>query len=347
VRVAHVNDIAYVASELARAQRLQGLDATVFDPGKPGGELGYPFKLVSWPLRIPSLARLATRLRRGHFDVVHVHYATHGILGVASGATFVVHCHGSDVRYVRPGSIKGRYLAWVMRSASDVLYSTPDLKEWAQGLRPDARFIPNPIDVDRFSPGQGPDRDVLLGVRQHPIKGAQVAIDAVAEVVRRRPETTVTLISDGPLAAGAVERLGGDVTVVARQAHDAMPDLIRRHRVTLGQFRLGILSQYELEAMACGVPVVADFRFPNAYGSSPPVLDATSVRDAAGALEQILGHEELRAAAAVRSRDWVIREHSADVVARRVSEIYAEAMGTTRNDSASGSASTRTRARLR
>ena len=261
MRVAHVNDIAYVASELARAQRLQGLEAIVFDPNKPGGNLPYPFKSISWSLRAPALARLAMRLRRGHFDVVHVHYATHGILGVASGAPFVVHCHGSDVRYVRPASFAGRYLARVMRSASEVLYATPDLKEWAQGLRADARFVPNPIDVDRFSPGQTPDRDILLGVRQHPIKGTQVAIDAVAELRRRRPETTVTLISDGPLAAYAVERLANDVMVVGRQAHDAMPDLLRRHRVTLGQFRLGILSQYELEAMACGIPVVADFRF--------------------------------------------------------------------------------------
>jgi glycosyltransferase involved in cell wall biosynthesis len=286
-------------------------------------------------------------LRRGRFDIVHVHYATHGLVGVAGGAPFVLHCHGSDIRNVRPRSHVGRYLTTLMRHASEVLYSTPDLRSPAQALRADARFVPNPIDVDRFTPGPGAERDVLLGVRLHPIKGADTAIDAVAELRRRRPETTVTLIADGPLAGDAVERLGRGVMVVERQAHDAMPDVLRRHRVTLGQFRLGILSQYELEAMACGVPVVADFRFPEAYGAVPPVLDAMSVRSAAEALERILSDESLLISEGVRSRDWVIAEHSADRVAQRVSTIYAEVLGPKLPEPASDRVSRRRRARLR
>lgn len=329
MRVAHVNDIAYVASELARAQRQQGIDAVVFDPPKPGGWLPYPVKAISWPLRGPGLAMLAIHLRLGHFDVVHIHYATHGLAGLSSRAPFIIHCHGSDIREVRPGSFTGRYLRQVMRRASDVLYSTPDLRGAAEALRSDAKFMPNPIDVDRFSPDPlpAPDRDVLLGVRLHPIKGARMAIDAVAELHRRRPRTTVTVIADGPMAAQASERLGDDVQVVGLQAHEAMPGLLRRHRVTIGQFRLGILSQYELEAMASGVPVVADFRFPDAYATPPPVLGATSVQDAAAALERMLDDPARLAHEAIRSRQWVIAEHAAAHVAGRLSDVYAEASG--------------------
>ena len=332
MRVAHVNDIAYVASGLARAQRQQGIDAVVFDPRKPGGALSYPLKALSWPLRGPGLAMLAFHLRRGRFDIVHVHYATHGLAGLASEAPFIIHCHGSDIRGVRPGSFTGRYLRQVMRRASAVLYSTPDLKASAHALRSDATFMPNPIDVDRFSPDptQAPERDVLLGVRLHPIKGARLAIEAAAELRRRRPGTTVTVIADGPMAAQASERLGDDVEIIGLQAHEAMPGLLRRHRVTIGQFRLGILSQYELEAMASGVPVVADFRFPDDYGTPPPVLKASSVQDVAAALERLLDDPALLAQEAVRSRQWVIAEHAADHVARRVSDFYAEATGLTR-----------------
>jgi glycosyltransferase involved in cell wall biosynthesis len=170
-----------------------------------------------------------------------------------------------------------------------------------------------------------PDRDVLLGVRLHPIKGARMAIDAVAELHRRRPRTTVTVIADGPMAAQAVERLGDDVQVVGLREHEEMPGLLRRHRVTIGQFRLGILSQYELEAMSSGVPVVADFRFPDAYGTAPPILRATSVQDVAAALETLLDDPARLADVAVRSRQWVIAEHAAAHVASRVSDVYAEA----------------------
>jgi glycosyltransferase involved in cell wall biosynthesis len=349
VRVAHVNDIAYVASELARAQRKRGLDVVVLDPGKPAGSLPYPLKAISWPLRVPSLAVLAIRLRGGHFDVVHVHYATHGVAGLTSGVPFILHCHGSDIRDVRPESHSGRYLNRMMRRASDVLYSTPDLRGPARALRSDARFMPNPIDVDRFSPDPmpAPDRDVLLGVRLHPIKGAPTAIDAVAELRRRRPGTTVTLLDDGPLAAQASERLGDDVLVVPRQAHEAMPALLRRHRVTLGQYRLGILSQYELEAMACGVPVVADFRYPEAYATPPPVLAATSVAEAADALERVLEDPALLVREATRSRRWVIAEHAAARVAGHVSEVYAGAIGRRRDERPSDRAQTQENARLR
>jgi glycosyltransferase involved in cell wall biosynthesis len=144
-------------------------------------------------------------------------------------------------------------------------------------------------------------------------------------VCRRRPGTTVTLIADGPLAGYATDRLHGNVEVLGLQFHDDMPALLRRHRVTLGQFNLGILSQYELEAMACGVPVVADVRFEDAYTSLPPVARATSVHEAAEALERLLDNPELLAGEAIKSRQWVVEQHSADRVARLISDVYADA----------------------
>jgi glycosyltransferase involved in cell wall biosynthesis len=325
VRIAHINDIANVASVLAAEQRARGHEVEVFDPAKPGGSLGYPWKLASVPLRAIPIAAAILKVRRGRFDVVHLHYATHAAVGLLTGRPLVVHCHGSDVRGVGPETLRGRYLRAALRRAGGVFYSTPDLGAWVDALHAGARFMPNPIDVERFQPPEGaeaPSRDVLLGVRLDPIKGASVAIDAVARLIGRRPATTVSILADGPLTDAAVRALGKHATVEPRRAHRAMPDLLARHRVAVGQFRLGILSQAELEAMACEVPVVADFRFAAAYEEAPPILAAGDAASAAAELERVLEDEPLRRSLATRSRSWVQRFHDLRSVADRWDAVY-------------------------
>ncbi len=325
MRIAHLNDIAHVASVLAAGQRAAGHDAAVFDPGKPGARLPYPWKLISAPARVGPIATAAWRIRRGRFDVVHVHYATHAPIGLLCGAPTVVHCHGSDIRGVRPASLVGRYLRAALDRAGAVLYATPDLADWAAGLRADASFLPNPIDTQAFRPTLAAERDVLLGVRLSPVKGADVAIEGLRELVRRRPGTTVTIIGDGPLLEKARLAIGARAIVVPPLPHGRMPALLARHRVTLGQFRLGILSQYELEAMAVGLPLVADFRFPGVYDAPPPVVDAASPEAVALALARLLDDEPERRAVSVEGRAWVAANHGVDRVVARLAATYAAA----------------------
>ena len=93
---------------------------------------------------------------------------------------------------------------------------------------------------------------------------------AIEQLLRDRPATTVTVVASGPLVPTARARLGGRALFVEPRRHRDMPQLLASHRVALGQFRLGILSQFELEAMACGTPIVATFRYPAAYDTPPP-----------------------------------------------------------------------------
>jgi glycosyltransferase involved in cell wall biosynthesis len=322
VRIAHINDIASVASVLAAEQRARGHFVEIFDPAKPGGSLGYPWKLASVPLRAIPIAAAILAVRWRHFDVVHLHYATHAAVGLLAGRPMVVHCHGSDVRGVGRETLRGRYLRAAFRRADGVFYSTPDLGAWLEALSPGAQFMPNPIDLVHFRPSGPPERDVLLGVRLDPIKGASTAIEAVARLIARRPSTTVSILADGPLTDAAIRALGSQAVVEPRRAHDAMPELLAKHRVAVGQFRLGILSQAELEAMACEVPVVADFRFAAAYDEAPPVLAGTDAAAAAAELERVLEDEPLRRSLAVRSRSWVGRFHDVRTVVDRWDEVY-------------------------
>jgi glycosyltransferase involved in cell wall biosynthesis len=326
-RVVHLNDIAHVASTLAVAQTGRGDRTLVVDPSKPGGEWPYPRKALTIPLRAASLAVAIGRVVAFRPDIVHIHYATHGIVGPAMRHPFVIHCHGTDLRSVSVDGPAWRVLRWVARRAGAVLVATPDLLSRGRQLRADTVFLPNPIDLRAFAPGGSPTRDLLLGTRLHPIKGAATAIDAAVELVRRRPSTTVTVVDDGPLAAEAVARLGSAAELVPRVPHHRMPDRLRAHRVTLGQFRLGILSQFELEAMACGVPIVADLHAVSAYDEPPPVPSSGSVTTVAGQLASWLQDEAGMRATGLAMRAWVGRVHAVERVVRRLDEVYERAGG--------------------
>lgn len=323
LRIAHVNDIAFVASTLAAAQRRRGDSAEVFEAPKPGASRGIVGKWLLAPARLLGLLALAMRLRLGGWDIVHVHYATHALVGAWSGLPYVVHCHGSDVRGVRRRSIRGRLLRRYLGRAALVLYSTPDLEPWVTPWRPDAQFLPNPIDVDTFQLADPPDTDLLLGVRLDPVKGAATAIEAAAGILAARPKTRVTVIVQGPLAGLAQQRLGDRATYVAPVDHRDLPRILAAHRVLLGQFRLGILSQMELEAMACGALVIASLGYPNATGEIPPIAVAHDARAATEAAVRALelpsesGTEPRR-----RRRDWVVRYHGATAVVERLSRLY-------------------------
>jgi glycosyltransferase involved in cell wall biosynthesis len=253
---------------------------------------------------------------------VHIHYGTQSILGPLSGRPFVVHCHGTDIRGVGPHTLRGRLLAPFLAEASLVLYSTPDIGADARALRSDAIFLPNPIDVDRFTPGGIRDRDLLVALRLDPVKGAETVLIGVERLLRARPSTTVTVVANGPLTPQAREFLGDRAVFVAPVPHEQMPQALGRHRVAVGQVRGGALGQLELEAMASGTPVVAGFRFPDAYDVMPPIEQARTADDVATAIQGLLDDPERRARLARDGRTWVVAHHAAAIIAARLDALY-------------------------
>jgi glycosyltransferase involved in cell wall biosynthesis len=267
----------------------------------------------------------AIALRREPRSVVHIHYATQGVIALAAGRPYVIHCHGSDVRGARPGSLRGRILAPILRRAALVLYATPDLAADVRRFRNDAVFLPNPIDTGAFTPGGAATRDVLLATSLDQVKGSRQAIDALDLLLAERPQTTVTVVAAGPMRHEARAVLGGRVRFVAPVAHETMPDLLRDHRVAVGQFRLGILSQLELEALACGIPMVTGFHHAEAYPDPPPIVGADVAADIAARVKQLLGDEVGRSERGSSARAWVLANHDFDRVSERLCEAYAGA----------------------
>lgn len=316
MRIAEINDIASVATELARGLEQRGHEVDLYRPRLVGGGLPSAVKPVVAPARLVEWGRIARAVRRGGYDIAHIHYAYLGMVGVLGRFPYVLHCHGTDIR--EPAAYTRPLVRRAFRGAAQVLVSTPDLLPIANGLRPGAEFLPNPIDLETFAPAApaGQAAGVYLCSALSRIKGAAVLLDACRRLAELRPDIGVTAIAGGELTHAFAEL--PNVHLLPRQPREALPGIMGRHAVVLGQMKLGILSMAELEAMACARPVVMRFDYHDAYSAPPPVVRALDGFDLAHEAVRLhddhAGRERLGAA----SRDWVARFHALDQVTGRL-----------------------------
>lgn len=328
LRIAHVNDIAFVGSTLALAMRELGEDAVVVEPFRVRTTLPYPWRAATLPFRAAGVLGAAATIRRGHFDVVHVHYARLGMIGPLSGRPYALHVHGTDIRGVRPGSFWGRETGPLLRRARLVYYATPDLEQWLAPFRDDAIFLPNPIETDRFrplaadDPGRAIRRDLLVGVRLAPIKGLPTILEVLRLLAAERPATTITIVAQGEGAEAARAVAGPQATVVTPASRDELAELMRGHRLALGQFLVGAMGNYEIEALSAGVPVVMRYDQGSAYATPPPVVNAADAAEAVARICELLDDSTALDELAARGPVWVDANHAARTVAARVIADY-------------------------
>ncbi|MEQ3551238.1 hypothetical protein WIS52_12220 [Pseudonocardia nematodicida] len=306
--VLHVNDAAFTAERMITEARRRGLEWDLLPKAAPDR---------SWPgisgrarralIGGRWVARLAVQARR--HDVVHVHSASTLAHSRFGAPRYVLHCHGTDVRTTQYDPARTASIVDGLRRAEAVLYSTPDLAEHVLGHRPDAVYLPVPIDVDavpEWSPVPGRPQ-VVFASRWSPDKGVDTQL-AVARELRTRfgGEVDVVGLDWGPCSAEAA-RVG--VRLVPRSGHADYLALLAGAAVVVGQ-SAGILAASELEALAAGAPVVVPVPLP-LYGDLPlSAVDAPEVADAvAAALERGERHDR----DAVRR--WTRDEHG---VARAV-----------------------------
>jgi glycosyltransferase involved in cell wall biosynthesis len=322
--------VAFVGTELVAALRQLGQAAELIEVPRPGNRLPAPWRRATAPLRLLSPLGVLPRVRLGRYDVVHFHYAWKALAGPLSGRPYVLHCHGTDVRGRTPNEPIGCLIGQLARRAARVYYATPDLAETVRAFRHDAEFLPNPIDLTRFRVAEGaagdaiPKRDLLVAVRLDATKGLDTMIAVVDRLVKLRPATSITLVDQGPGVARMRSVAGAHAAVRSPVAHEAMAELMRGHLLALGQFRVGALGNTELEALACGVPIAAAFRYPHAYASPPPLVGG-GVDDpeaTARSLATLLDDEARRGELAADSVAWIMANHAAPTVARRLLSAY-------------------------
>jgi glycosyltransferase involved in cell wall biosynthesis len=272
-------------------------------------------------------AEAAHALRRPEpADLVHLHgdYLDASQIGPACrrlGVPLVLTVHSAL-------NLRHRGLArWALRhvDAFIALGARPAADLRALGVEPEAiRTLSSGVDlaaVDARSTAQPVEPGLIVSVGTlDPMKGHDVAVDAVRRLRATRPAAHLVIVGEGPLRAELARRIGADGTATLAGAlprEEIYALLGRAEAFVLASRRLpgkgeGIPTA-ALEALACGTPVVL-----STEASLGPVISSEVYRtfpagDAealAAALTGVLGDEPGRrrtgaaGRAAVEARAW-------------------------------------------
>jgi N-acetyl-alpha-D-glucosaminyl L-malate synthase BshA len=291
----------------------------------------YP-QLKHSPYTLALTSTIVEVSRRERLDLIHAHYAlphavaahlARQVLAVEAGASvprIVTTLHGTDITLVGsdPSFLP---LTRFSIAASDAV-TTPS--EWLARATheilgvPGAvaiEVIPNFVDVDRFvrggaAPSSTPRRPPVIAHVSNfrPLKRLDDVVEVFARVRATRP-ARLRLIGDGPdrpriEAAVAARGLGADVELLGERAD--LPALLLGADVFLLPSEVESFGLAALEALSCGVPVVA-----SAVGGLPeviadgevgylrPVGDVAAMAEAVG---RLLDDEPLRRRMATAAR---------------------------------------------
>lgn len=277
-------------------------------------------------------------------DVVHAHYWTSGVASVlaANGLDVPVvqtfHSLGVVAQQTGDEGVPEARLSTerlIGREASRVVAHCTEEKAQLVHMgvpRPRLAVVPPGVDVERFKP-DGPRLNRPLPHRLvSPAAGAEDVITALRSVwdtelvvVGGRAED-VRRLREHSRASGVGDR----VRLVGRVPQVAMPALLRSADVVVcaGPDCVGVTP---LEAMACGVPVVAA----NVGGSTDTVVDGVTgllvqpddPRVLARALRPLLSDEARRDAYGIAAADRVEARFSTTRIATETIRVYRQATG--------------------
>jgi len=268
-----------------------------FQPGLTFHRVETPsYPLFREPQYLLSLANKIVQVARAErLDVVHAHYAiphataaylARNILAAETPSAvpaIITTLHGTDITIIGSDRSYSQTVAFCIEQSDGVTAVSESLKADTYrelGVTCDIEVIPNFLDCavhhridvpalrDRFAP---PGTKVLIHVSNfRPVKRVTMVVDIFARV-RRALDARLLMVGDGPDVSDALQRaralgVAGDVQFLGEQ-EQVLPLLSVADVFLLPSFEesFGLAG---LEAMACGVPVIA-----SAVGGLPEVIE--------------------------------------------------------------------------
>lgn len=231
------------------------------------------YPLFPAPLYTLALAGALERVvREQKLEVVHTHYAIpHAVSAwmATEGRVPLVHTlHGTDVTLLGIDPAYQALTSKALKRASAVTAVSHNLSNLAGryfGVRP--QVIPNAVDTEHFRPNRerrrlfAQDDEFLLvhASNFRPIKRVDDLVHAFAKV-RTKVKARLVLVGSGPERADAMRiasTLGVDESVSSITTTAAPEEVIGAADLFLLTSEYESFGQSALEALACGVPVVA------------------------------------------------------------------------------------------
>jgi len=290
------------------------------------------------------MLRLALDVSTAHgpFDILCLHsweraslcHALHRALGLPIVAT--VHRFDDLEDGDRPESYRSyvrEVQSWICECAERVLSLSTFAAEQAMRLYgvPPGKIAVLPLAVDDAELQTDADLGAFRGLfgapdgklvafagRLEAAKGIQVMVDSLPHVLTVCPDTRVVIAGEGPLGrqlADRVRELGLDsaVTFAGRLGGKVLTTLLRASSVYVIPSLVEASGLGALEAMLCGVPVVAaasgGLRELVRDGENGLLVPAGDPKALAAAVVRVLYDRELAQGLADRAREEVIAEH--------------------------------------
>jgi N-acetyl-alpha-D-glucosaminyl L-malate synthase BshA len=300
------------------------------------------------PFDLALLCRLLRLLRRERIALVHAHdiqSGTYGTLAARLSRTPVIlTVHGLGIfRQKRSASLLPRLGRWAHR----VVFVGEWLKKAAAdefGVRPrHPRVIHNGVDVSVFQPDE-PAAEVVeeLGIpadglvvgsvgNLREVKDVPTLVRGFAQAIERVPNAVLVLVGDGPERPGleqlVAERGLGERVRFAGARSDVARLLPLFDVFALSSKTEGI-SVALLEAMACGLPVVATRTGGNPEvvleGQTGRLVPVGSPEELGGALAELLLDAQARQSYGRRARQRVEQHFSLERMVGDYESLYAE-----------------------
>ncbi|HZE96026.1 MAG TPA: N-acetyl-alpha-D-glucosaminyl L-malate synthase BshA [Planctomycetota bacterium] len=323
-----------IASELGMALAARGHEVHLFSYRSPfrlrphsDNFQWHEITIPQYPLfEYPSYGMAAAcRVAEVELDVLHCHYAyPHAVSAfLAKEMTgqklkTVTTLHGTDILLVGQDASFTRATKFGLERSDAITAVSAFLRDktlsWFD-VSPKIHVIPDFVDARRFSPTAGPRESTIVHVSNfRPVKRTADAVRALY-LIRRRVPATLVLVGTGP-EKEAVRELAGRLGILSSVRFIGEDPEVEAHLRTAG---LALsTSEFEgfgmsvLEAMACGVPVVA-----TESGGVSEVLSEACGRTAS------VGDVEALAAAAVEIlRDQNLARTMGEAGRRRAEELF-------------------------
>ncbi|MFQ5957855.1 MAG: glycosyltransferase family 4 protein [Alphaproteobacteria bacterium] len=312
---------------------------TVHRPAIPRAKPLYSCLLGRWLKRF---------LQRQPLDIVHVHglRPLEATQGLKVPVVFTNHTSGF-LRRIGKGESERKRLASRLAHIRHVLAPSTELCTATRSVGYDGPvdFIPNGVDIARFTPGPSPlraqwsiqDDEVVVLLARRLVEKNGVTVFAEAAGFLERLPLRLVFAGDGPERAKVenILRHSGmfDRAVFLNTVPNAeMPDVYRAADIAVLPSFIEATTITGLESMACGVPLVG-----TAVGGIPALLDhgvtgllvPPGAPEAIGAAIRALAEDaERRRAMGQKARERVVERFSWGRIAAATAAIYRRYVGT-------------------
>lgn len=196
--------------------------------------------------------------------------------------------------------------------------------------------IPNGIDVGKFKPDKKKDKQkrVLFSGRFIAMKGLQLVIKAMPQVLREHKDATFVFAGAGDrepykrmLQETGISEENFEFYYIDYQN---MPQFYSSGDMLILPSFLESFPMTILEAMACGLPVIAsnvgDVADMVKEGETGFLIDKGDYQTLAERINQLLSDEALRIRMGKNARSLVVENYSLETMGRKTLEVYQEVL---------------------